>query len=129
MKNIAEQLVAAAGARRRGEPEPPIRWRPGAWHWLADIAVEWFAEPVQVTGTELTVADYRRAVTLACFTATADDKGAEQVYGEAEQAGRLWHLCMALAVSIGNGMRADTPEGLAALRDMLVDLTAQEDQK
>ncbi|MGV0699968.1 hypothetical protein [Mycolicibacter sinensis] len=75
----------------------------------------------------LTTGDYRRAAALACAVATNDALGSDVVVCEAAEKGRLRHTLLAAAVSIAQGMRADTQEGLEALRHTVNELSKEEE--
>lgn len=80
-------------------------------------------------GAGLTNGDYRRVTALTCAVATADPAGINAIIAEAETAHRTWHLIVAQALSLSLGMRADTPEGLDSLRQVVAGLTALEDKE
>lgn len=78
------------------------------------------------SGDTLTTGDYRRAAALACAVATNDTLGSDVVVCEAAEKGRLRHTLLAAATSIAQGFRADTHEGLEALRHTVNELSKEE---
>ncbi|MGB6147472.1 hypothetical protein [Mycolicibacter algericus] len=82
--------------------------------------------PATATDDALTTGDYRRAAALACAVATNDTLGSDVVVCEAAEKGRLRHTLLAAAVSIAQGFRADTQQGLEALRHTVNELSKEE---
>lgn len=137
---IRAELLAAVRARLDGQPQPPITLTPQAWHYVSAVLVETlaqdFTEPAPITAPNprLTHGDYRRAAALACAAITNDSAGLARICAEAGELDRASHLLRATAISLAKGLGADTPEGLADLREMVARLAAleaeeQEDNK
>lgn len=85
--------------------------------------------PQPVENLALSAGDYRRAAALACAAATEDTLGVDSIILEAAEAGRMRHALVAAALSVAQGMRADTPEGMERLRHNVALLAAIEQQE
>lgn len=85
--------------------------------------------PPPVTDNAPTAGDFRRAAALACAAATEDQAAVNVLICEAAEAGRFRTTLIASSLSVAQGMRADTPDGLQQLRDYVAQLAALEDEE